>query len=381
MVIKGKKIFSEEGIFRNGNVEITGEKISRIVWGDDCENKEENIVDVGEMYVIPGLIDIHFHGCMGVDFCDGSVHAMDVIAEYELQNGITGIVPATMTLSRKELAKIFETAGMYKQTKGSKIHGITMEGPFVSKSKKGAQNSEFIHKPDIEFYREMQRLSGGMIKQVAVAPEEDENYTFIEEVSKECVISIAHTAANYDTAKQAFKKGANHVTHMFNAMLPLHHREPGVIGAAAEQKNVYVELICDGIHIHPAMVRMAFSLFGAERICMISDSMMATGMKDGDYSLGGQKVKVSGKEATLVDGTIAGSASNLLDCLKVAVLKMDVPLQDAIKACTITPARSLRIDSEYGSIQEGKYGDFVVLDESLELKMVIKGGEIIIKKS
>ena len=376
MKIIGEKIFSEEGVFRKGSIEVVGSKIGKVNFENSINETSEDIIDAGKMYVIPGLIDIHFHGCMGVDFCDGTVHAMDVITKYELAHGITGIVPATMTLSREELARIFENVGNYKQSGGSTIYGITMEGPFVSMAKKGAQNGAYIHKPDMEFFRQMQQLSGGMIKQVAVAPEEDTDFAFIKEASRECIVSVAHTTAGYDIAKEAFEKGASHVTHLFNAMPPFHHRDPGVIGAAIENENVYVELICDGVHIHPAMVRTAFTLFGADRICMISDSMMATGMSDGEYSLGGQKVKVTGRTATLEDGTIAGSASNLYDCLKVAV-KMGIPLEDVVKACTLTPAKSLHLEKECGSIQEGKCADFVVLDEELEIKMVVKGGEVV----
>lgn len=377
MVIKGERIFSEEGVFQKGSIEISGNKIKKTNWGKDVDVPKEDVLDVGELYVIPGLVDIHFHGCMGVDFCDGTFQAMDVIAKYELEHGITSIVPATMTLSKEDLAIIFENAGKYKPVTGSTIRGITMEGPFVSMEKKGAQNGAFIHKPDIEFYRQMQQLSGGMIKQVAVAPEEDENFAFIQQASKECVVSVAHTTAGYEIAKEAFARGASHVTHLFNAMPSLHHRDPGVIGAAIENKNVYVELICDGVHIHPAMVRTAFSLFDADRICMISDSMMATGMRDGAYSLGGQKVRVTGKTATLEDGTIAGSASNLYDCLKVAVKEMGISLEDVVRACTLTPAKSLHLEKVCGSIQEGKNADFVIMDEELEIKMVVKDGRIV----
>lgn len=381
MIIKGKKIFSEDGVFLEGSIEITENKISNIIWGNATEEmRKEDVIDIGKEYVIPGLVDIHFHGCNGVDFCDGTMDAIECIAQYELEQGITSIVPATMTLSKEELARIFEKAGKYKSSGGSTIRGITMEGPFVSMAKKGAQNGSFIHKPDMEFFREMQKLSGGMIKQVAVAPEEDVEYAFIEEASKECVVSIAHTTAGYEIAKEAFERGASHVTHLFNAMPAFHHRDPGVIGAAAENDKVFVELICDGVHIHPSMVRAAFSLFGAERICMISDSMMATGMKDGEYSLGGQAVKVVGKVATLEDGTIAGSASNLHDCLRTAVLQMHIPLEDAVRACTLTPAQSLGLDKECGSIREGKEADFIILDESLNIKMIVKGGEIVLKR-
>lgn len=379
MIIKDGNVYDERGSFRQGTIITKAEKISDIRF-EGMENEQpadENIIDAAGMYVIPGFVDIHFHGCVGYDFCDGTKEAFDAITKYQAENGVTSISPATMTLSREVLRRIFTAAGSYKNENGSTIRGITMEGPFVSLAKKGAQNGDFIHKPDVEFYREMQNLCGNLIKQVAVAPEEDEDFSFIKEVSGETVISVAHTMADYETAAKAFELGANHVTHLFNAMPPFVHRDPSVVGAAFDSDGVYVELICDGVHIHPAMVRAMFALFGAERICMISDSMMATGMADGNYSLGGQAVSVTGKKATLADGTIAGSASNLYDCFKVAVQKMHIPLEQAVMASTITPAKSLGLDKECGSITIGKNADFVLLDKDLNIKKVIKDGIVI----
>ncbi|MBQ9928550.1 MAG: N-acetylglucosamine-6-phosphate deacetylase [Lachnospiraceae bacterium] len=379
MIIKNGKIFDESGQFHEGVVVVENGKIKAVVYGDAIEEicRDEEVIDADGLYVVPGFVDIHFHGCVGYDFCDGTEEAFDAITKYQAENGVTGISPATMTLSREELTRIFTEAGTYKNHTGSTIRGITMEGPFVSKAKKGAQNGAYIHKPDVDFYREMQALCGNLIKQVAVAPEEDEDFAFIKEISQETVISVAHTMADYDTAKTAFECGATHVTHLFNAMLPFVHRDPAVVGAAFDKKDVYVELICDGIHIHPSMVRAMFGLFGPERICMISDSMMATGMPDGEYSLGGQAVNVVGKKATLADGTIAGSASNLYDCFKTAVLDMGIPLESAVMASTITPAKSLGFDKECGSICEGKAADFVLLDQDLNIKYVIKDGKLI----
>ena len=379
MIIKCGKVFDEKGMFRQGTILVTEERVSDICFEEPSDKllNDETIIDASGLYVIPGFVDIHFHGCMGYDFCDGTEEAFDAITKYQAENGVTTISPATMTLSRQELASIFSAVGKYKNENGSTIRGITMEGPFVSLAKKGAQNGDFIHKPDVEFYREMQNLCGNLIKQVAVAPEEDDDFAFIKEVSAETVISVAHTMADYNTAAKAFALGANHVTHLFNAMPPFAHRDPSVVGAAFDNDGVYVELICDGIHIHPGMVRAMFALFGAERICMISDSMMATGMSDGKYSLGGQAVSVVGKKATLADGTIAGSASNLYDCFKVAVQEMHIPLEQAVMASTITPAKSLGLDKECGSITIGKKADFVLLDKDLNIKKIIKDGNVI----
>lgn len=379
MIIKNGQVFTKEGGFENGTLVLKEGKISRVMDADCCaleDMTEEIVMDADSFYVIPGFVDIHFHGCMGYDFCDGTKEAFDAITAYQLKNGVTSISPATMTLAREELARIFTQAGKYENREGSAIRGITMEGPFVSQAKKGAQNGAYIHKPDEEFYEEMQRLSGNLIRQVAVAPEEDDDFSFIKKISPKTVISVAHTTADYDTADKAFAYGANHVTHLFNGMQPFAHRNPGVVGAAFDHKDVFVEMICDGIHIHPSMVRAMFSLFGPERICMISDSMMAAGMPNGDYTLGGQAVKVLDKKATLADGTIAGSASNLYDCFKKAVLEMGIPLESAVMACTLTPAKSLGFDKECGSIEEGKIADLVILDKELNIKYVIKEGKV-----
>lgn len=378
MIIKNGKVFGADGTFRAGSIVLKDGKIAGVYEGEEYQaEEEEEIIDAAGHYVIPGLVDIHFHGCVGYDFCDGTVEAIDAITHYQAENGVTSISPATMTLSETELSRIFANAGKYKNDRGSIIRGITMEGPFVSRAKKGAQNGKYIHKPDAAFYRKMQNLCNGMIKQVAVAPEEDAELAFTREMSGEVVISVAHTTAGYDLANAAFEAGANHVTHLFNAMPPFSHREPGVVGAAADHPHVFAELICDGIHIHPSMVRAAFAMFGADRICMISDSMMATGMEDGDYALGGQPVKVTGRLATLHDGTIAGSASNLMDCLRVAVKEMQIPLEQAVLASTLTPARSLGIEKDCGSIEVGKSADVVLLDEELNIvDVIIRGSRI-----
>ena len=376
MIIKNGLVYGEDGSFSKADIEINAESFRQIA-PKLQENGAEQVIDAEGLYVIPGLVDIHFHGCAGYDFCDGTIEAFDAIMQYEMEHGVTSVSPATMTLSEGQLAKIFENAGKYENNRGSKIRGITMEGPFVSSAKKGAQNGSYIHRPDMRFFEKMQKLSGGLIRQVAVAPEEDTDFAFIKEVTKQTHASVAHTTADYDTAAAAFAAGADHVTHLFNAMPPFTHRAPGVIGAAFDAKEVSVELICDGIHVHPSMVRAAFAMFGADRICMISDSMMATGMENGDYALGGQPVKVVGRLATLKDGTIAGSASNLLDCLRAAVKEMNIPLADAVRACTATPAKALGFYGECGSITAGKSADAVLLDKELNLVKVICRGKAV----
>ncbi|MGN0330343.1 MAG: N-acetylglucosamine-6-phosphate deacetylase [Kineothrix sp.] len=374
MIIRNASVFTEKGIFADQDIYI---KDGRFV-KTEAEAGTEEVVDGTGCYAIPGLTDIHFHGCMGYDFCDGTLEAITAIAEYEASVGVTSIVPATMTLGEDTLKGICETAAAYVKAGSSKkaadLCGINMEGPFVAESKKGAQNGAYIVAPDAGMFDRLNAASGGMIRLVAIAPETDGAMEFIEKKKDETVLSIAHTAADYDTAMEAFEKGASHVTHLYNAMNPYTHRAPGPIGAAADA-GAEVELICDGVHIHPAVVRTTFKIFGDDRVILISDSMMATGLQDGDYSLGGQAVKVVGNRATLANGTIAGSATNLLDCMRNAVQNMQVPLESAVKAAAVNPAKSAGIYDRYGSITPGKEANVVLLKkEDLSLLQVILRG-------
>jgi N-acetylglucosamine-6-phosphate deacetylase len=373
-------IYTERFMFEPGELVIDGDIIRSVSL---CEptalTKEEQA-----RFFLPGLIDIHFHGCAGYDFCDGTREAFAAIADYELRHGITSICPATMTFPEEKLAAICGTcAAFIKEDNegttvpfGEILKGIYLEGPFLSYEKRGAQNPAYIHAPDIGMLRRLQETAAGLIKVVAIAPETQGALECIAEGREEFRFSIAHTCADYDTAKKAIEQGAAQVTHLYNAMPPISHRAPGVVGAAADDDRVMAELICDGIHVHPAMVRNTFRLFGADRLILISDSMMAAGMPDGDYSLGGQAVKVQGNRALLADGTIAGSVTNLYDCMKTAI-SMGVKKEDAIRAATDSPARAIGIAEQYGSLAAGKKADILVVDKNMTLMSVIKGGEMI----
>lgn len=369
MIIKNALVFTENAGFVKKDLYIDGDKIS------DGTSSEAEIIDAEGLYAIPGLIDIHMHGCVGYDFCDGTKEAVQAIADYESSCGVTSMAPATMTLGYEELTNIFKNAASYQSDHGAGLVGINMEGPYLSHAKKGAQNEAYLISPDLEHFRAMQQLAGGLIKMVAIAPEEAGAMEFISAVKDEVVVSVAHTTADYNTATQAFKAGASNVTHLYNAMPPFSHREPGVVGAALDAEHVKVELICDGIHISPSVIRATFKMFGDDRIIMVSDSMMATGLKDGEYSLGGQKVFVSGQKATLSDGTIAGSTTNLMACMRTAV-SMGIPLESAVKCASVNPAKQIGIYGEYGSLTPGKYADIVLLTPELEIHKVILKGKI-----
>ncbi len=372
MIIKNVQWYTEDRVFEEGDIIINdGLFAEEAMEGDE-------VIDGEGCYAIPGLVDVHFHGCVGADFCDGTPEAIATIAKYEASQGITTIVPATMTLSEEELMKIMSNAGSYNSEEGAILAGINMEGPFISAAKKGAQAETHIRKPDAAMFRKLQAASGGLIKLCDIAPEEEGAMEFIEAVRDEVNVSFAHTTADYDTAKKGYDLGACHATHLYNAMPAFAHRDPGVIGAARDSEHVMVELICDGVHIHPAVVRATFEMFGENRVVMISDSMRATGLSDGLYTLGGQDVKVVGKLATLVsDGAIAGSATNLMDCVRTAVFDMDIPLETAIGCATANPAKSVGLYDKYGSIKAGKVGNVVLLNYDLSLKAVIIKGKMV----
>lgn len=365
-----------EDAFRPETVYVCGERIvSQEVY---CGTPgEESVTDAAGGYVIPGLTDIHFHGCMGSDCCDGTVDALRTIAQYELRQGITSITPATMTVSEEALSRICVAAKDFhgqEESDCADFVGLYMEGPFINSAKKGAQNEKYVIPPDTAMLKRLQTLSGGLLRTVAIAPETENALDFIKENSGSVRISIAHTAADYDTAREAIACGASQLTHTYNAMPPFSHRAPGPIGAAADDDCCMAELICDGIHIHPAVVRTTFKIFGDGRIIFVSDSMRATGLADGQYDLGGQDVSVKGNLATLADGTIAGSATNLMDCLRTAVRNMGIPLASAVKCAAVNPAKAVGIYGEYGSLAPGKYANIVILDKDLALQAVLHRG-------
>ncbi|MCL2843182.1 MAG: N-acetylglucosamine-6-phosphate deacetylase [Oscillospiraceae bacterium] len=374
MIIKNGTIFCEDGIFRKQEIEMQNGIITALA---DTLNPQQDtdVIDASACYVVPGLVDIHIHGAMGADFSDGTPEAIETIARFLLQNGVTSFLGTTMALPEEELFTACETARPYfdKSIPGqATLRGINMEGPFFSQEKRGAQNPDFIIGANFDMFQRLQAASGGNIRTVAVAPEIEGGLGFIEQAAPLCTVSLAHTATDFDTASQAFALGADHLTHLFNGMPPLHHREPGVIGAAVDAE-AYAELICDGLHLHPAVVRASFRLFGDDRICLISDSMRACGLADGQYVLGGQTMTVTNGGSFTENGSLAGSVTNLLGCMRRTV-NLGIPLERALKAATINPAKSVGLDDKIGSLTIGKRGDVLVLNQDLELKHVLSGG-------
>lgn len=374
MNYKNAWIYTEDFEFKLGGFAVEDGKFCKVL-----ERPVEDAVDLGGAYVIPGLIDIHNHGNSGADFSDGDYDGDVKMAQYLARQGITSFAPATMTLPYEVIGKALSIGLKLKKNRpenAARLLGVQMEGPFFSEKKKGAQNGDYLRLPDYEAFKKLFDESEGLIKIVDLAPELEGSIDFIKKAKNDCTVSIAHTDANYEEAKAAIEAGVTHVTHLYNAMPPIHHREPGVIGAASENGKVHAEIICDGIHVHPASVRMAFRLFGPERICLISDALRCCGMPDGEYMLGGQRVWLKDNVARLEDGTIAGSATNLYNCMK-NVVDFGISKEDAVRVATWNPACAIHKEAEVGSIANGKLADFVICDEDLNPKEIYIGGEIV----
>ena len=322
--------------------------------------------------MIPGLVDIHTHGAMGEDFSDGNPAGMQPMADYYAAHGVTSFLATTMTLKEETLTPAMHTIRDFKRQGGAKCAGIHLEGPFLCYAKRGAQAAENLHKPDADLFDRLNAASGGMVKLVTVACEEEGAEAFIRNVSQKCTVSLGHSTADYDTAMAGFAAGATHATHLYNGMPSFLHRAPGIIGAALDS-GASVELICDGLHIHPAVIRATYKMFG-DKLNLISDSLRCAGMPDGDYELGGQPITMKNGKATLTGtDTLAGSSISMLDALR-NVVKFGLPLEAAVYAASTAPAQAAGL-SDIGAIEAGRAADLLVLDKDLNLKAVFINGE------
>lgn len=371
MDFKNAMIFTEDFRFQLGCFSVEKGRFTNVLG-----QEKPGAVDLKGAYVIPGLVDIHSHGNSGADFSDGDEEGLRRMMAYYGKSGVTSAAPTSMTLPYEVLEKAFAVGRKVADSPdpgSARFVGVNMEGPFFCEKRKGAQNAAYLKNPDFEAFQKLNDGCGGLVKLVDLAAELPGAVDFAQRAAQVCTVSIAHTDCSYEEAAALFNAGASHLTHLYNAMPSIHHRTPGPIGAGSEREKVYAELICDGVHIHPSAVRMAFKLFPG-RICLISDSMRACGMPEGESDLGGQKVFIKGRKATLADGTIAGSCTNLYDCMLTA-LSFGVPAEEAVKAATWNPAHELGMLDQIGSIRDGKLADFVICDGRMERQAVYIGGE------
>ena len=374
MFYKNARIYCSDFQFRNGAFEVVNGKFASVL----PERVPEDAIDLQGATVIPGLVEVHSHGCAGADFSDGDYEGLKAMAKQYAAWGVTSFAPASMTLPYDVLEKAFATAKQLAEEniEGlSVLRGIQMEGPYFSYKKRGAQNADYLKEPDFEGFQALQKGCGGLIRIVDIAPELPGAAEFVKKASKLCTVSIAHTDSDYDHAKAAIDAGITHLTHLYNAMPAIHHRTPGVIPAAVENENVQAEIIADGYHIHPASVRLAFTMF-KNRMILVSDSGRCAGKDEGyRFDLGGQMAEIRGGVAKLVGtDTIACSASNMWACL-TNVLSWGIPEEEAVRAATYNPAKAIGATDVVGSIEEGKVADFIVCSADYTGRRVFLAGK------
>lgn len=374
IVLKNAEVCGGDFKLARNDLAVSGGVIAKTAPG--LSGKKE--YDLSGCTVLPGFVDVHIHGCVGADACDADREGLNKISAHLAKRGVTSFCPTTMTLPKDELKHILAVVKNFMDSSapGAAARGVNLEGPYIALSKKGAQKGDYVRHPDFAEFKELFDSCGGIIKLVDIAPEQECGDDFIRNAKELCTVSIAHTDADYDQAARAFRLGITHATHLYNAMSGVSHRAPGVVGAVLDDENVKAELICDGFHIHPAVLRTTFRALGQDRSVIVSDSMRAAGLPDGEYELGGQPVFVKNGQARLADGTIAGSTTDMLQEVK-NLLSWGVPFEQVIRSATINPAREIHEDHRIGSIEEGKLADLAVLDQDWNPVLVLAGGKVV----
>ena len=372
-IVNGKLILRDRIL--TGKALLYTDVIEGIVDADKVPAEAE-ILDASGKYVAPGLIDLHIHGYLGKDVCDGEEESIRTIAAGIVRNGVTGFLPTTMTVDKRMIIKALEVCRALKEESktwnGTSILGVHAEGPYINPKKKGAQDPQYILKPDAAFVKEY----ADIIRLITLAPEMDEDFAAIREIRRDTnvLISMGHTDADYDTAVASTLAGVGHATHLFNAMSALAHRNPGVVGAALNTE-VTVELIVDTFHVNPALYPIVYKLKG-DKLCFITDCLPAGGLPDGEYTLGGQRFVSRGIECRLPDGTIAGSILKLNKGVWNVYSNSNIPLYECVNCASLNPARAIGLDARKGSIEVGKDADLIITDSEFNVEKTIIGGTI-----
>ncbi|CAK6470280.1 N-acetylglucosamine-6-phosphate deacetylase [Bacillus sp. EB93] len=385
-IINNLMVYSEKETYKNGFIKVVDGKIAEV--GPVSQYKQDDdakVITLSPDYqVIPGAIDIHIHGASNSDAMDATHDALSTMAKILPKEGTTSFLATTMTQSTQAIESALLNAGKYieNQTQEhAEIVGIHLEGPFISPARKGAQPVDYIVDPDVTLFKKWQEMAGNQIKLVTLAPEQPNGLDLAAHLRGTGVVaSIGHSDATYDQIDEAIQAGTTHVTHLYNGMRGLHHREPGVLGAAYLRDELYVELIADGIHCRPEMIKLAYNQITSERMILITDSLRAKWLEKGTYDLGGQPVNVDETKATLSDGTLAGSILKMNDAIKNTMKYTDCSMTDIIKMTAENPAKQLRIFDRKGSIQVGKDADLVILNDRLDVEMTFCRGNLAFKK-
>lgn len=372
MILRNGEVLTKDFTFEKRDVTFD-KTISAVDTAENAAGVDGEVLDVSGYYVLPGFFDVHTHGAVGLDSMNYDDFA--TWRDYMYQNGIMNFFPTTVSESKENVLKALE-----KLAREEDVQGINLEGPYLDAGHRGAHALETIRPADLEEMRLFQKASGNKIKLTTIAPEVEGNTEFIRQITKEGIkVALGHTNATYGEAMDGFAAGASECTHLFNAMTPLAHREPGMAGAALDCKDAFCEVISDGIHLNPVVVRIAYAALGSDRMVLISDSISATGLADGEYRLGGLKVIVTDGTARTEYGAIAGSTRNIRQMVKSAI-SFGIPMTEAIKMATLTPARAMNMEDTIGTIEVGKRADLVVTDKNLDVVYAIKNGKIVYQR-
>ena len=390
LVVKGRNIYTGREIIQSGFILMESGFINRVGTDTEFSHMDVDDTDVLELdnsfSIIPGMIDMHIHGASGADVMDATPEALRTIAEALPSEGITSFLATTLTESEELIKKALQNAADYirpRNHEGSaEILGIHLEGPFIAPERPGAQSKEHILNPTLEKLAEFQRVSGGSIRQVTMAPERPGAIELIKSLSAEGVIvSIGHSNAKHEEVMQAVAAGAKQVTHLYNAMSPIHHRDPGVVGGALMEKGLLCELIVDGIHVHPLMVQMAYKLKGKEGLVLVTDAIRAKCLGDGSYMLGNQSIQVHHDRAVLQDGTLAGSILTMKESIQNTRMFTGCSLDDIVHMTAVNPAKQLNLFQRKGSLETGKDAALVVLDRNMDIMMTFCKGKLVFRKN